>query len=197
MKKNFEVTRILPYKPTLLFEQIADFERYEQYLPFCNASRSLNTDNKDFSQIGELEFEIAGVNYKIKSGNIIEDERILITQIKGPFKEMRASWDVEQIDDGSEDDEIVGDDFESMYKGEISKSGTPILPSKRARKTPEKMQVSQEDLAELSETAKPDVDVSAGEETMNEQGEVSLDEVSEQENQEAEAITEDSEASNS
>ncbi len=36
-----------------------------------------------------------------------------------------------------------------------------------------------------------------GEETMNEQGEVSLDEVSEQENQEAEAITEDSEASNS
>ena len=104
---------------------------------------------------------------------------------------------VEQIDDSAEDDEEIGDDFENMYKGEISKSGTPILPSKRARKTPEKIQVSQEDLAELSETAKPDVDVSAGEETMNEQGEVSLDEVSEQENQEAEAITEDSEASNS
>ena len=104
---------------------------------------------------------------------------------------------VEQVDDGSEDDEEVGDDFESMYKGEISKSGTPILPSKRARKTPEKIQVSQEDLAELSETAKPDVDVSVSEETMNEQGEVSLDEVSEQENQEAEANPEDSDASNS
>ena len=104
---------------------------------------------------------------------------------------------VEQIDDGAEDDEEIGDDFENMYKGEISKSGTPILPSKRARKTPEKIQVSQEDLAELSETAEPDVDVSESEETMNEQGEVSLDEVSEQENQEAEAITEDSEASNS
>ena len=101
MKKNFEVTRILPYKHTLVFEQIADFERYEQYLPFCNGSRSLNTDNKDFSQIGELEFDIAGVNYKIQSGNVIEDDRILITQIKGPFKEMRASWDVEQLDDGS------------------------------------------------------------------------------------------------
>ena len=104
---------------------------------------------------------------------------------------------VEQVEDGSEDDEEVGDDFENMYKGEISKSGTPILPSKRARKTPEKIQVSQEDLAELSETSKPDVDVSADEETMNELGEVSLDEVSEQENQEAEAITEDSDASNS
>jgi DNA-directed RNA polymerase subunit omega len=104
---------------------------------------------------------------------------------------------VEQVDDGSEDDEEVGDDFENMYKGEISKSGTPILPSKRARKTPEKIQVSQEDLAELSETAKPDVDPSASEETTNDQGEVSLDEVSEQENQEAEAVTEDSDASNS
>ena len=104
---------------------------------------------------------------------------------------------VEQVDDGAEDDEEIGDDFENMYKGEISKSGTPILPSKRARKNPEKIQVSQEDLAELSETAKPDADVLAREETINDQGEVSLDEVSEQEIQEAEAITEDSDASNS
>ena len=68
---------------------------------------------------------------------------------------------------------------------------------KELEKLPEKIQVAPEDLAELSETAKPDVDVSDSEETMNDQGEVSLDEVSEQENQEAEAITEDSDASNS
>ena len=101
MKKKFEVTRILPYKHTLVFEQIVNFERYEQYLPFCSASRSLSSDNKNFSQIGELEFEIAGVSYKIKSGNVIEDERILITQINGPFEEMNASWDAEQLDDES------------------------------------------------------------------------------------------------
>ena len=101
MKKKFEVTRILPYKHTLVFEQIVNFERYEQYLPFCSASKSLSSDNKNFSQIGELEFEIAGVSYKIKSGNIIEDKRILITQINGPFEEMYASWDAEQLDDES------------------------------------------------------------------------------------------------
>ena len=101
MKKKFEVTRILPYRQTLVFEQIVNFERYEQYLPFCSASRSLSSDNKNFSQIGELEFEIAGVSYKIKSGNVIEDKRILITQINGPFEEMNASWDAEQLDDES------------------------------------------------------------------------------------------------
>tara|TARA_B100000886_G_C20297150_1_gene438012 strand:- start:336 stop:782 length:447 start_codon:yes stop_codon:yes gene_type:complete len=101
MKRNFLVTRILPYKHTLVFEQIVNFERYEQYLPFCTASRSLSTDNKNFSQIGELEFEIAGVSYKIKSGNVIEDERIVINQINGPFEEMIAYWDVEQLNDES------------------------------------------------------------------------------------------------
>ena len=61
---------------------------------------------------------------------------------------------IEQVDDASDDDEVVGDDFENLYKGEISKSGVPILPSKRARKIPEKIQVSNEDLAELKNEAK-------------------------------------------
>ncbi len=60
---------------------------------------------------------------------------------------------VEQVDDSSEEDEEIGDDFENLYKGEISKSGIPILPSKRARKVPEKIQVSPEDLAELKNEA--------------------------------------------
>ena len=98
---------------------------------------------------------------------------------------------VEQVDDTAEDDEDIGDDFENLYKGEISKSGTPILPSKRARKTPEKIQVTKEDLAELSETAKADVDSSVGEETMNEEGEVSLDEVSNSEEPAQEDTQED------
>ena len=104
---------------------------------------------------------------------------------------------VEQIDEGAEADEDIGDDFESLYKGEISKSGTPILPSKRARKAPEKIQVSKEDLAELSQTAQPDVEVAELDDTESEQTEVSLEEVSNSENQETAVSTEDSETSNS
>jgi len=104
---------------------------------------------------------------------------------------------VEQIDDGNEADEDIGDDFESLYKGEISKSGTPILPSKRARKTPEKIQVSKEDLAELSQSSKPDVEAPDLEESVSEQGDISLEEVSETENKDTETNIEDTEASNS
>ena len=91
---------------------------------------------------------------------------------------------VEQVDDGVEDDEDVGDDFENLYKGEISKSGTPILPSKRARKAPEKIKVTKDDLDELSQTAQPEVETSIADEENNE--EVSLDEVSENENKQQE-----------
>ena len=104
---------------------------------------------------------------------------------------------IEQVDDLSEDDEDIGDDFENLYKGEISKSGAPILPSKRARKVPEKIQVSKEDLAELSQTAKPDVDSQPSEETVANEEEISLDEISENETQQADASSEDSETSNS
>ena len=104
---------------------------------------------------------------------------------------------VEQVDDGVEADEDVGDDFENLYKGEISKSGTPILPSKRARKSPEKIQVSKEDLDELSQTAQPNVDTPTSEDEESNEGDVSLDEVSENENQIPDNNTDDSEASNS
>ena len=99
---------------------------------------------------------------------------------------------VEQVDDTGDEEEEIGDDFENLYKGEISKSGIPILPSKRARKIPEKIQVSNEDLAELQNTNEP----SAPEPTENASEEkdtdVSLDEIKEGEVQADEAAEEES-----
>ena len=91
---------------------------------------------------------------------------------------------IEQVDDLSEEDEDIGDDFENLYKGEISKSGAPILPSKRARKVPEKIQVSKEDLAELQNAdATQSNDAPAEESGVEESNEVSLDEIAENDQQ--------------
>ena len=97
---------------------------------------------------------------------------------------------VEQIDESSVEDEEVGDDFENIYKGEISKSGVPILPSKRARKIPEKIQVSKEDLAELTNTPEVQVDEAEAQDQ-----DVSLDKMTDEENNEIAA--EETETSNS
>ncbi len=98
---------------------------------------------------------------------------------------------IEQVDDSGDDEEDIGDDFENLYKGEISKSGIPILPSKRARKIPEKIQVSKDDLAELQNTqeqpAPETIETQEEEET-----DVSLDEMKDQE----ETVSKDVETEN-
>jgi DNA-directed RNA polymerase subunit omega len=50
-----------------------------------------------------------------------------------------------------ETEEEENDDFENLYKGQISKSGVAVLPSKRTRKIPEvkKVSLADEALSEL------------------------------------------------
>ena len=47
-------------------------------------------------------------------------------------KQQEETTELEELDDEHEDS------FDKIYKGEISKSGTAILPSKRTRRIPEK-----------------------------------------------------------
>ena len=102
---------------------------------------------------------------------------------------------VEQVDDIGDEEEEIGDDFENLYKGEISKSGVPILPSKRARKIPEKIQVSNEDLAELQKANEPPTSEPAENTNEEEESDVSLDEIKEEEVQADEQV--DQEPTNS
>jgi len=107
----------------------------------------------------------------------IADEKIKVKDLteSGVYKLRKH---VEQIDESGETDEDIGDDFENLYKGEISKSGVPILPSKRARKIPEKIQVSKEDIAELKNEGEEIATPITEEEDVSD---VSLDELKEEE----------------
>ena len=55
-------------------------------------------------------------------------------------KHQKETTELEEVDDNHEDD------FDKIYKGEISKSGTAILPSKRAKRIPEKINPSYKNL---------------------------------------------------
>ena len=144
----------------------------------------------------------SGAEPTVDRGNdkntVIALREIAVENVKVPDLTKSAVYKlrkhVEQIDDSSENDRDIGDDFENIYKGEISKSGTPILPSKRARKVPEKLQVSKEDIDQLKGSNDRNVDTSTEESS---EEEVSLDELSESETKEAEANPEDSETTNS
>ena len=58
---------------------------------------------------------------------------------------------IKSVPEESEDLEIDQlDDFDKIYKGEISKSGAAILPSKRVRKLPEKIITAEDNEAKES-----------------------------------------------
>ena len=76
----------------------------------------------------------------------------------------------------------MGDDFENIYKGEVSKSGQPVLPSKRARKVPEKIKILNEDISELKNENPKEVSpqIDSKEEEMS-QDDVSVEDLKEEE----------------
>ena len=75
----------------------------------------------------------------------IDVNEVEASAIKRLRKEPDESEEQEEIEDET------NDDFENLYKGQVSKSGVAILPSKRTRRIPEvkKPSLADEALSEL------------------------------------------------
>ena len=80
----------------------------------------------------------------------IGDGRIDVKEIEeSAIKRLRKEPD--EVEQQEETEEEINDDFENLYKGQVSKSGVAILPSKRTRRIPEvkKPSLADEALSEL------------------------------------------------
>ena len=80
----------------------------------------------------------------------IGDGKIDVKEIEASaIKRLRKEPD--EIEQQEETEEETNDDFENLYKGQVSKSGVAILPSKRTRRIPEvkKPSLADEAVSEL------------------------------------------------
>jgi len=80
----------------------------------------------------------------------IGDGKIKVKELEeSAIKRLRKEPD--QTEELEETEEETNDDFENLYKGQISKSGVAILPSKRTRRIPEikKPSLADEAISEL------------------------------------------------
>ena len=68
----------------------------------------------------------------------IGDGKVSIKNLEdSAINKLRKQQEETVVQDGIEDEEKE-DSFDQMYKGEVSKSGAAILPSKRVRRIPDK-----------------------------------------------------------
>ena len=66
----------------------------------------------------------------------IGDGKVDVKEIEtSAIKRLRKEPD--ELEEQEETEEETNDDFENLYKGQVSKSGVAILPSKRTRRIPE------------------------------------------------------------
>ena len=80
----------------------------------------------------------------------IGDGKINVNEVEASaIKRLRKEPDESEEQEEIEDE--TNDDFENLYKGQVSKSGVAILPSKRTRRIPEvkKPSLADEALSEL------------------------------------------------
>ena len=80
----------------------------------------------------------------------IGDGKVDVKEIEtSAIKRLRKEPD--ELEEQEETEEETNDDFENLYKGQVSKSGVAILPSKRTRRIPEvkKPSLADEALSEL------------------------------------------------
>jgi DNA-directed RNA polymerase subunit omega len=80
----------------------------------------------------------------------IGDGKVLVEDLeKSAVLRLRKEPDENLQQEEIEEEE--NDEFENLYKGQISKSGIAILPSKRTRKIPEVKKVAAEEAEEIFE----------------------------------------------
>jgi len=72
----------------------------------------------------------------------IAEKKVSVKDLENSaINKLRRYPEEEQKADSQE--EVEGDDFENLYKGEVSKSGVAILPSKRTRNVTNKVEKTQ------------------------------------------------------
>ena len=122
----------------------------------------------------------------------IAENKVSVNELKETaINKLRKHIEQDQDIGVSDQYETEGDGFEDIYKGEVSKSGVPVLPSKRARKIPERI----EDVFK-EKKEKPQKEI-LEDESLPKDNEISLEELENQEKiKENSNVLDNSESSN-
>ncbi|MDN6315727.1 MAG: type II toxin-antitoxin system RatA family toxin [Halomonas sp.] len=89
---------LVRHTPQQMFELVNDFEQYPQFLPGCRRARLLERD--EVHLVGEMTLGRAGVEQTITTRNeLYTPERIEMSLVKGPFKQLKGRWLFIPVDD--------------------------------------------------------------------------------------------------
>jgi coenzyme Q-binding protein COQ10 len=93
--------RDLPYPPLLLFDVVADIERYPEFLPWCVAARI--RERNDNLVVADMMIGFRGLKESFTSRVTLNrlELKIDVAYEDGPFKYLNNHWIFEENNDGN------------------------------------------------------------------------------------------------
>jgi coenzyme Q-binding protein COQ10 len=112
---SFKETKLMPHDAELLSQIVMDIEKYSEFLPWCSSAVVLSKDDNII--VAKLEISFKGFSESYVSRVIKEqtDNSYLITAeaISGPFRYLKNSWHIKQLQNGSEINFSIDFEFKS------------------------------------------------------------------------------------
>ena len=100
MLKHIE-QRQIPYTPELMFDLVADVGRYQEFLPWCIASR-INRRESDGVFYADLVVGYKMFRERFSSKVVAERPHVIqIEYLKGPLKNLKNRWQFIRQPDGT------------------------------------------------------------------------------------------------
>ena len=97
--------KIVPFSQQQMFNLVADVDKYEDFLPWCNSSKIISKESRDADDImiADLEIGYDQFVYTYRSEIILSKDHDLIKvrNLEGPFKYLSNEWKFEVIDENT------------------------------------------------------------------------------------------------
>ncbi len=90
--------RYLPYTPQQLYDMVADIEHYPEFLPWCMAQRIRRREGNVV--IADLVIGFKMIRERYTSKVTLNEGRIEVVYIEGPFKYLNNHWIFNPAEDG-------------------------------------------------------------------------------------------------
>ncbi|MBA2628553.1 MAG: type II toxin-antitoxin system RatA family toxin [Rickettsiaceae bacterium] len=112
---SFKETKLMQHDAELLSEIVMDIEKYSEFLPWCSSAVILSKEDNLIVAKLEISFEGFAESYISRVAKEQIDNNYLITTeaISGPFRYLKNSWHIKQLQNGSEINFSIDFEFKS------------------------------------------------------------------------------------
>jgi ribosome-associated toxin RatA of RatAB toxin-antitoxin module len=91
-------TALIPYSAAKMYDLVADVDNYEQFLPWCGASKTLSKTADEVT--GQVEIQHMGLNKTFTTLNRMQKNKMIeMRLIDGPFKQLHGFWRFDALDE--------------------------------------------------------------------------------------------------